>query len=287
MNEFPGPQGFTGLVFDGGLSVRVAPTAGPPPELYMRFATQDLTAGSDDRNSLNAVSNAKRAIHLRVDRLLQVYGGLKKSGLSLKSSFPRKFDYLANCGILAPEIVKKLNQSRNVVEHEYRLPSRDEAADYVDIAGLFVRSTSPFMSHYPKLLFLKTADKKFEGAARTEVRITFPPEQGVLSIRVRECVVAAQVLQKAVKELWRAEEDKIRQLAINLPALRQWHKSVYESVMRQHGTETAFSVEVNDGAVFFTWVRFLMELHDGEQCGKEEYRMAVSAGAESSIITSC
>lgn len=288
----PSPGQFADFLFDGGLVANIVPTSGPAAEHFIDFAKSDLDAGSDERYNLNAVANAKRAIHLRVDRLLQAYGGLTKryprgSSLTLKSGFPMKFDYLESCAVLTPQIVRKLNRFRNVAEHEYRLPTREEALDYVDVADLFVRSSGVFMSRFPCMLRLRSTEQNLQGAARQKLRIDFPPEKGSILIKLHRCDADDQMIHEKVEQALESTKDHRRRIALSVEALRQHHRSFYEAALEEYGHLTEYRVMVNDeGGVFEDWIQFLVSNCPIGKCGNQEYQMRVPDDCQSSVVAS-
>ncbi|MEH6577700.1 MAG: hypothetical protein V7731_11555 [Amphritea sp.] len=120
---------------------------GPMPSSYLEFARKDLSDEDLTRSWVNAVSNAKRALHLQVEQICLVFGS---EVLSKKSTrFPPKLDYLQKCGIVSPAILSKLNRIRNKVEHDYYFPTLEEAEDYVDIIELFIFATKNLLDRFP------------------------------------------------------------------------------------------------------------------------------------------
>lgn len=111
---------------------------------FLSFARQDLEEDSD-RAVVNALSNAKRAIACRIDELLTLLN------LDCFSSRDRwtpwyKRQVLQNFGIRAPDILKDMITSkRNLLEHEYIRPARQELRNIVDIAELFLGSTDKYI----------------------------------------------------------------------------------------------------------------------------------------------
>jgi hypothetical protein len=99
-----------------------------PPRLYLDFAIRDLTEQDSPRTHVNAVSNAKRSLHFQVDILADALG-FKHTGQ--KDSFPNRLGF---CEMWSgsPAYSYKLNRLRNTQEHEYYLPTRGEAEDFVD-----------------------------------------------------------------------------------------------------------------------------------------------------------
>ncbi|MFL0932331.1 MULTISPECIES: hypothetical protein [Vibrio] len=119
------------------------------PSSYLDFAKFDLSDGQEDRNLINAVGNAKRAFHFQVESVSQVFGWDKVYG-NKNIGFPKRLEFLASCGVLSPNILKKLNRKRNDIEHDYFVPNFDEVEDYIDIVELFLMATRDFLVNYPE-----------------------------------------------------------------------------------------------------------------------------------------
>lgn len=107
-------------------------------EQYLKFAENDLLDGESERHLVNALTNAKRALHLRMEDVCHGFGFASFGGAR---SFPRMVEYISRVGVTAPRILNRLNQLRNQVEHEYLIPSRSEVETFIDVASLFVAST--------------------------------------------------------------------------------------------------------------------------------------------------
>lgn len=43
--------------------------------------------------------------------------------------------------MIAPRVLTKLNKARNLLEHEFTCPSREDVEDFIDIVSLFIEST--------------------------------------------------------------------------------------------------------------------------------------------------
>lgn len=107
------------------------------PAEYLTFAEKDLRLGGS-RGLVNALANAKRAIDC------QIFNLLSSLGIPEPSSFPGRLEALHTLGLLAPRIIRKIVQLRNILEHEYYLPKLTEVEDAVDITALFVATLKPF-----------------------------------------------------------------------------------------------------------------------------------------------
>ncbi len=87
-----------------------------PPREFLEFAEIDLQESSR-RGLVNSLSNLKRAIDAQVQVVLKAFNiqadKLKKPKITL----------LNDMGIVAPRIIKKIRDIRNILEHEYTLPT--------------------------------------------------------------------------------------------------------------------------------------------------------------------
>jgi hypothetical protein len=115
------------------------------PGQYLQYAARDLGERTD-RGAINALGNAKRALHLIVDSLLQAYGLLTRNQ---KISFPRKLELIDAAGLFSLSILNTLNLERNVMEHEYRVPSQGRVQEMVDVGRLLLLATRRMGEHVP------------------------------------------------------------------------------------------------------------------------------------------
>jgi hypothetical protein len=134
--------------FDGYTTSWLGYEDGVNQNEYLRFAEHDLKDGQTHRHLINAVSNAKRALHMEVETLSNAYGvnvAIRKYG-----SFPQRLSFLSSAGFFAkPRLLSKLNKLRNVVEHEYHIPKIEDAENFVDIVDLFVNAMQKHRQRYP------------------------------------------------------------------------------------------------------------------------------------------
>ena len=113
------------------------------PEDFMAFAKEDLEENTE-RSMVNALSNIKRAIDCRILSLLYFFGVYNKAKRE-NWNFPKNTDFLSRIGVLAPNILKKINRKRNELEHDFKKPTSEEVTDYFDVAILFLGSTNHFL----------------------------------------------------------------------------------------------------------------------------------------------
>lgn len=103
---------------------------------FLKFAMED-SKGEDLRSCVNALGNVKRAIECRIDSILYVYCLHKKSEKE-RWDFPKKIEIIQQLGIVAPNILRKINKKRNELEHRYVKLTKEEVEDGVDVAKLFL-----------------------------------------------------------------------------------------------------------------------------------------------------
>jgi len=129
------------------------------PDEFINFAKEDYKA--DNRKALiNALSNSKRAIDSHADSILYNYGykpkrierlsnypGIKtiideyKKESELLSGIPLKFKFLQSIGIAPQSVIYRIRKLRNLLEHEYKLPEKQEVLESIEIAEMFIKSS--------------------------------------------------------------------------------------------------------------------------------------------------
>ena len=113
------------------------------PKKFLRFAEYDLN-NSYEHNQVNAIANVKRAIDCQIDSLLFGFGLFEESK-KRNLNFPQKVSWMNSLGIISPRILKKINQKRNLLEHEYVCPNKEDVEDALDVATLFIAYTEKFL----------------------------------------------------------------------------------------------------------------------------------------------
>ncbi len=112
------------------------------PEDFLERAEDDYELGGS-ASLLNAITNAKRAIHCQIDQ------ALKSLGFNLKRwNQTKKIEMLLQLGFVAPRILKRVTNARNVLEHEYIAPTIDQVEEALDLAALFVGATKRFLESF-------------------------------------------------------------------------------------------------------------------------------------------
>lgn len=124
------------------MKVREAPSS----YNYLCFAKQDVEDGRSPRHLVNALGNAKRAIHMRLEDVCLGFGALTLKGLG---SHPQLIEYVRKCGLVAPNILKRVNDLRNEVEHQFQIPPEQEVENVIDVAELFLDATDRWIARMP------------------------------------------------------------------------------------------------------------------------------------------
>ncbi len=91
---------------------------GISPQEFLSQAENDFESGGGSAR-LNAISNAKRAISSQLDQALFCLGFTPT-----RMDTRKKLRLFGDLGFVAPRILKKVSQARNLLEHEYRAPTK-------------------------------------------------------------------------------------------------------------------------------------------------------------------
>jgi hypothetical protein len=101
---------------------------------YLRFARADLSTKSM-RGRVNALGNAKRALHCHVDSILYC-AGLWDGAQSRRWDFPTRMNLVRQMEVATPDVLRRINLLRNAVEHEYVVPDEPERLrDFIDVSN--------------------------------------------------------------------------------------------------------------------------------------------------------
>lgn len=116
---------------------------------FLEYAEMDL---KDDtpQGLVNALSNAKRAIDCKVEKVIKWFG------LRSRQNFPQKLETLRELGLVAPRIVNKVVKARNYLEHEFKPPEQEQVLDAVDVATLFILLIDKMLQYFPERIRIGT-----------------------------------------------------------------------------------------------------------------------------------
>ncbi len=143
---------------------------------FLEFAILD-SKNEDLHGRVNALSNIKRAIECRIDELLFILCLYKKKE-GENWNFPKKITVLTELDIIAPRILGRINRQRNLLEHEYTNPSKENIEDALDVTILFLGYTDRFMENLVEINFddeytctLDRENDRFEVEIKGETKI--------------------------------------------------------------------------------------------------------------------
>lgn len=203
------------------------------PSTYLQYAADDLRDPDSERTRINALGNAKRALHLQVERLSDVLGFARwrPNDLGMRG-FPRRLKFAELCGTITPRILDKVNRLRNAMEHEYATPNRELVEDYVDVVELYVGASDRFVTSFPH-------GREVYAGPSFEERETF-------------CLWA--VAQSGKILVYNAPLMDVMRAIPNVDPGRPWHCRTPDDM---NPTE---SVDIEeDGDEYFEWVRLVLD----------------------------
>jgi len=183
------------------------------PFTYLDFAKEDMEEEGSRRALINAVGNAKRAFHFQVDLISKSFGWEQLNG-KRNSNFSEKLDFLAQCGVVSPNILRKLNRVRNKVEHDYVVPTQDEVEDYIDVVELFLLATKTVTETFPEEIELELMEDEYYDSS-----LNLPK-----NIHVRLALETGGIVF--------ATSDEERRLAIKDPEYFEWLAPIIRNTLR-------------------------------------------------------
>lgn len=253
------PEECMKLENDGWTTTSLMPSEEPYPRTYFEFAIADLESEDSRRSCVNALSNAKRALHFQIDLIAQAFG-IHKLASSKNLPFPSKLDFCVNCGVVGPRILRKLNRVRNAMEHEYYMPGKEETEGFADVVELFLAATDRFIRSFPDYVDLSLEDEDFGGVSLRDVSLKLEPGSGVVEITLRqleadhdkvhtEAAIQREKIEQEIQEASKQGRKVITPDGIEHTAYRR----AIEPKMKQH----SFSVSANEGESYFEWVSII------------------------------
>lgn len=226
------------------------------PSTYLKFAVEDLNEILGERSLINALSNAKRALHFQLEILSKALGYNRQS-----ISFPNLLEFCSKCGVVSPKILIKLNKKRNMMEHEYYVPTKEEAEDFTDIVELFLSATNYIIRHFPTDIELYDIRNYPEGLFQPSIEFTLQPYTGRLDIKYRYFNFPYDKLQDYIAVEKKKIEHKIAeksQVGEEIELRENVDQIACKYVNQQHFKNTTYTFTVKDSSQYFEWVSFIM-----------------------------
>lgn len=152
----------------------------PSAEDYLEYARMDLADGTESRNLINALANAKRALHLRMEDVCLGFGCIS---LTRVKNLHLLSDYILKCGLPSPSVLEKFNKLRNVTEHSYEVPSLEMVEIHTGVAHLFLSATDRWSVRHPYEIDTCVTDKSGTKQLR---HIFFNWQKGEVTLKIRD-----------------------------------------------------------------------------------------------------
>ncbi|MEF2485347.1 hypothetical protein V4D09_18905 [Vibrio mimicus] len=149
------------------------------PSEYLNFSYADFKGG-DTRSYINALSNAKKAMHLQTEILAEQLGYRK---ISKKPNFPSMLDFLTSCGVITALVLNKVNSVRNKSEHDYLIPDKDQVSVFIDAVKLYLGATDNLVHRFPSnVIFPDTLNEENE-AVKGLFNVRLVPVEGKVVLK--------------------------------------------------------------------------------------------------------
>src|SRR5580693_3807422 len=128
---------FADITFNSEANQTIGSLSELRPDDFITFAKADFFK-ADVRGLVNALSNAKRAMDCQADNFIAALGldsdriseqlgvpgmACLKRG-SRVTNAPLKYKLLSALGLATPELISRIREARNLLEHDYKKPSR-------------------------------------------------------------------------------------------------------------------------------------------------------------------
>lgn len=152
------------------------------PAEFIAFANREVKKLTDE-NRVNALSNIKRAIDCQIELLIYVLGHCGKAK-GQGWSFPQKVEFIRSVGLVAPNILNRINKKRNQLEHEFQIPNSDEIHDALDVAELFLSYTDKFIER--KYDFFAADDVPPDIDEDRQFYLSFDESRSVFEIKIAD-----------------------------------------------------------------------------------------------------
>jgi hypothetical protein len=222
---------------------------GVKPRSYLQFAIDDF--GSDSQRELiNSASNAKKALHLQVESISDTLGF--KAGK--REKFPQRLEFCNACGVVGSRILIKLNHLRNAIEHDYIVPTKEQAEDFIDVVELFLAATNGLLRAFPTDLTLSRDDLPELPLATNYLKTEWEPSSGeialqatLLTIPLDELHAQAKVEERRlISQKQRKKRDEVK-------------RDAYLSVIRRNRKEVKRTVSLAEKDDYCAWAAFIIE----------------------------
>jgi hypothetical protein len=152
------------------------------PDEFLTWAEQDI-GGSGKRGIANALTNAERALHARIDEILYSVRVRYANDWPDKPITDLKLKALGRLNIPTTTVAKVLTEHRNDLEHAYILPSQQQVQFYVQTARLWLNDSKTYL-HPPIVLaglpIKSCVSSPYVKTKRKKLHVTFGSTEKIL-----------------------------------------------------------------------------------------------------------
>ena len=197
------------------------------PRMLFEFAQLDLNLKPKAHAMINALSNAKRALHFQIDIITKSLG-IMKLPHNQRDNFNKKLLFCKKCGIISPPILQKLNRLRNSMEHDCLIPKSAQVQDFIDIVALFLLATDKLVHQFPgELDFIYSRKSKI--TLPDIQQIYFPIGEGIIYLCYNNIFL----------------KDELREAGIE----------TIDQIFKKY----SIKITPISGDLFYSWVKFIIK----------------------------
>ena len=150
------------------------------PKEFLEWAKKDLK--EKDKHAIgNSLGNIKKAIHCRIDEIIERCHIKYTKDWNPKADTSKKLEALELLGITTSHsIVKLLTEIRNIYEHQYLLVTHDKVSAYYDIAEMWIENS------YNKFSFNRIAITGFKDTDIKEFKVNVNSEKRKITYEIEK-----------------------------------------------------------------------------------------------------
>ena len=137
------------------------------PDEFLSWAKTDI-GGGDRRSIANALTNAKRAIHARMDEIIIALRIPHANDWPKSVKTRDKLKVLQQIKLPVTSIAKVLTERRNDLEHNYLLPSLDQVRADVETVELWLDKSKEYLK--PSVSFMGLSVNRIGTSASADTR---------------------------------------------------------------------------------------------------------------------
>ncbi len=170
----------------------------PDPKPFIIQARKDLI-NANNSEYFNSILNSRRAVRAQVDRILNSLGFEAK-----KMNIKKKIQLLRQLGLPSPNILKRIDEPRNNLEHNYVIPKKEDVEDALDIAELFLEATSRGLNPIETRIYIKVKDDKKKTKIKKRMLMEYELGEKFIDIDVDQIYKLF-----SIKDYWKHAKDHI------------------------------------------------------------------------------